>query len=248
MSDIHPVPPELLADWPDLATVRSQILAAYSLQTGSQFSTPPTEEELESVVTWLNKNADTFLPHYFRRRQVQVPVFSPTLSSKISGLAQFHCPICDTKVGQFPVETIPIRISPVSKQAIGKKPKLRAAFERAIRHRFSGRAASFSPDQSICLLIVFVVSKKGAQKDLDNMAKAIIDATKSVLFGDDRQIDHLNIIRIKAPPGEEYIYLNLRQTTLNQHHDVLAPRLLHSWAGATPLELKVFLATASDDA
>ena len=84
------------------------------------------------------------------------------------------------------------------------------------------------------------VKAKGAQKDLDNMAKAIVDAVKNVLFGDDRRIDHLNIIRIKSP-DEEFVYLNIRQTKLNEHNDVLVPRMLHSWAGAEVLNLEDFI-------
>jgi hypothetical protein len=72
------------------------------------------------------------------------------------------------------------------------------------------------------------------------MAKAILDAIKNVLFGDDRRIDHLNIIRIKSP-DEEFVYLNIRETRLNEHDDVLFPQMLHSWAGAQPLNLEDFL-------
>jgi Holliday junction resolvase RusA-like endonuclease len=241
MNSVLPVPPALQSEWPDGAAVRAQLLELYESQTGTKLSSPtPSRQEEEAVVTWLNQNAESFLGAFTRKRQTIVPAYSPSLSAKINALAQFHCPICATKDGLFPIKTIPIRISPVSKQAIRQKPKMLAAFERAVRDRFKDAAASFSHDKSICLLIVFVVRAKGAQKDLDNMAKAIIDAVKKVLFGDDRQIDHLNIIRIKSP-DEEYVYLNIRETLLNSHSDVLVPRMLHSWAGAQVLNLEDFL-------
>lgn len=236
-----PIPTELQAEWPDQHKLREQLLSLYEQYSGEKLRSPtPTAKEMEAVVQWLNQNAETFLPHYHRRRVALVPAFSPSLTAKISSLAQFHCPICATKDGLFPVHTIPIRITPVSKQAISQVPKKRAAFERAIRHRFKDHKNPFPPDRAICLLIVFVVKAKGAQKDLDNMAKAIVDALKNVLFGDDRRIDHLNIIRIKSP-DEEFVYLNIRQTELNEHNDVLVPRMLHSWAGAEVLSLEDFI-------
>jgi Holliday junction resolvase RusA-like endonuclease len=115
-----------------------------------------------------------------------------------------------------------------------------AAFERAIAHRFADHRTRFGLQDSICLTIVFVVKEKGAQKDLDNMAKAIVDATKTILFGDDRKIDHLNILRIKSP-DEEYVCLNIRKTTINQRDDVLVRRMLHSWAGAAVLNIEDFM-------
>jgi Holliday junction resolvase RusA-like endonuclease len=235
-----PVPPSLLAEWPDGALVRKEVLELYELQTGNKLRSPtPTPDEEAAVVAWWNKNYFTVSGGLLRSSRVRVPAYSTSLSSKVSRLAQFHCPICATKEGLFPVYVIPIRIRPVSKQA--QDSRMRGAFERAIRFRFSdGRTQPFSAEKSICLLIVFVVHATKAQKDLDNMAKALIDAVKLVLFGDDRQIDHLNIIRIKSPE-EEYVYLNVRQTQLNEHKDVLFPRMMHSWAGAEVLNLDDFL-------
>jgi Holliday junction resolvase RusA-like endonuclease len=235
------LPSELSEDWPHQQRLHSQLLELYTNHTGYVLTTPtPSQVEMEAVVTWINQNYLTFGSSFRRNRPTSVSIFSPSLSEKISSIAQFHCPICETKDGLFPIQTIPIRINPVSKQAISQRKGQRAAFESAIRHRFKNGYTPFPADRSICLLIVFVVRAKGAQKDLDNMAKAIIDAVKNVLFGDDRQIDHLNIIRIKSP-DEEYVCLNLRQTTLNDHEDVLVPRMLHSWAGAEMLNLNDFM-------
>jgi len=234
------VPPELMNEWPDATRLQRQIFDLYVTETGQVLNSPPTDADMRAVVTWLQKNASALLSHYLKSRAALVPAFSPTLSFKVSHLAQFHCPICATKDGLYPVQVVSIRIRPVSKQAIGQKPKRRAAFERAIRHRFRDHKTRFNPSLSICLLIVFVVKGNGVQKDLDNMAKAIVDAVKTVLFGDDRRIDHLNIIRINSP-DEEFVYLNIRPTTLNRHDDVLFPQMLHSWAGAEALDIEDFI-------
>jgi len=239
MSELD-IPSEFRDEWPDIDRVRHELYRLYTAQTGQVINASnPTAAELEALVGWFNAN--TLAGHFMRQRSVMTSVFSASLSAKISMLAQLHCPICATKEGLYPIQMFSIRIRPQSKQAIGQNPEKRQAFERAIRHRFRDHKPRFAPDQSICLLIVFVVKSDGrGQKDLDNMAKAIIDGVKTVLFGDDRAIDHLNIIRIKSP-DEEFVYLNIRQTTLNDQRDVLVPRMLHSWAGAEALDLANFM-------
>lgn len=239
MSELN-LPSEFREQWPDPDKVRYELFRLYAAETGQVIDAAnPTAAEFEALASWFNANALT--GHFMRQRSVTTSVFSASLSAKISTLAQVHCPICATKDGLYPIQVFSIRIRPQSKQAIGQKPEKRQAFERAIRHRFRDHKFQFAPDQSICLLIVFVVRSDGrGQKDLDNMAKAIIDGVKTVLFGDDRSIDHLNIIRIKSPE-EEFVYLNIRQTTLNDQRDVLVPRMLHSWAGAEVLDLANFM-------
>lgn len=236
----HWMPAELFKQRPDSSMVREQILAAYQTANNLSLSQPPTSSELESVCRWINANYGSFGHFFNKQHEGNKLVYSPSLSSKITSLAQHHCPICTIHEGGLPIHVISIRIPPISKQAAARVKGRRAAFESAIKHRFAGKSAPFPEHISICLLIVFVVKATGAQKDLDNMAKALLDAIKNVLFGDDRRIDHLNILRIKSP-GEEFVYLNIRETRLNEHTDVLIPQMLHSWAGAEELNLEDFM-------
>lgn len=229
---------ELQKDWPDPILVRKEIFLAYNRDNAaSQISNAPTRDELDRVVSWLNKDQEL---DFLKRRTVLVPSFSTSLSAKVFSLSQFHCPICATRDGLFPVEILPIRIPPVSKQAISQKKGYRAAFELAITHRFSKRVASFSKDDSLCVMIVFVVSRKRRVKDLDNMAKAMLDSVKGVLFGDDRSIDHLNLLRLVSD-DEEWVCLNISRTKINEHNDVFSKHMHHSWAGAEALSLEDFL-------
>jgi len=236
----HWMPAELFKKRPDSGMVREQILAAYQTVNNLHLSQPPTSSELESVCRWINANYGSFARLFNKLHETLKLVYSPSLSSKITSLAQHHCPICTIHEGGLPIHVMSIRIPPISKQAAARIKGRRAAFERAIKHRFAEKTAPFPEHISICLMIVFVVKATGAQKDLDNMAKALLDAIKNVLFGDDRRIDHLNILRIKSP-GEEFVYLNIRETRLNDHTDVLFPKMLHSWAGAEALNLEDFM-------
>ena len=72
------------------------------------------------------------------------------------------------------------------------------------------------------------------------MAKAILDATKTILFEDDMEIDHLNLIKIQQGT-EDYIVINIRKSKLNQHRDVIFKTLAHGWAGQKLLDLKDFM-------
>lgn len=239
------VPLALTEEHIDVHRVREQIFQEYARHTGQSLTLPePTESELEQVAAWMNGNAETFSHLLLRRRSRLVPVFSASLSQKISCIAQFHCPLCSRSSTGEPSTTIPIRIPPISKQSAAQTRGKVKAFEGAIAHRFQGREPPLSSSARVCLLIVFVVSHSRRKRDLDNMAKAVVDALKNVLFGDDRSVDHLNLLRIEAP-DEEYVYINIRESSLNDHSDVLLPRMLHSWGGAEALDLAKFLPPAA---
>jgi Holliday junction resolvase RusA-like endonuclease len=245
-TDSPPTVPSALTDEHlDVCLVRTQLLQEYVRHTGRLLTAPePTDTELEQVASWMNKNAETFSHLLLRRRSRLVPAFSATLSQKVSQLAQFHCPLCSHTPTGIPSSTIPIRIPPISKQSAAQARGKVKAFEAAIAHRFKGRAPHLPASARVCLLIVFVVSRKRRKRDLDNMAKAVVDALKNVLFGDDRGIDHLNLLRIESP-DEEYVYVNVRESSLNDHSDVLLPRMHHSWGGAEVLDLAKFMPTAA---
>lgn len=234
---------ELDRDWPDPVVVRRLIFRTYNHDQSATLDVNTEDrEQLATVISWLHgRDLNHDLQCLFlKRRPVRVPVYSTSLSEKILSLAQIHCPICKTRDGLFPVEVLSIRIPPVSKQAISQKKGFRAAFEKAIKHRFSNRAASFSKNDSLCVMIVFVTSKNRKAKDIDNMAKAMLDAVKGVLFGDDGRIDHLNLLRLVGD-DEEFVSLNIRKTEINEHRDVLSKHMHHSWAGAEAIDLQDFL-------
>jgi Holliday junction resolvase RusA-like endonuclease len=230
------VPGELLRDWPDATLARRQILEQYASAAGRELDPAnASEDDMRRAINWLNANAEHLWPHLIRRTAVAVPKFSPSLSAKILTLDQFHCPICATQEDLGVSSTIRIRMTPESKQSLAKRKGMVKAFERALHARLA-KAEKIPAARSVCLMILFVVSKARKQKDLDNMAKATVDAVKNQLFGDDRMIDHLNVLRIVSP-DEEFVSLNVRATTLNSRDDTFFPKLVHDWAGAKPIEL-----------
>ena len=187
----------------------------------------------EDGVVWLMKKYER-LDIY-----TKIPVLDKTahitLSDKASWLSQQRCHVCSSDP---PISVIPLRIQPESWQALASVDK--AAFKAAIADRLS-RSPHLKPQQGrICLTFLFVCSAERRVRDLDNMAKLLMDAIKGIVMGDDREVDHLNLMRLRHEGGEEYVTVRIAPSNLNNHSDVVQAELRHSWAGAEPLKIEDF--------
>jgi|GEM_PF-1175623 len=158
-----------------------------------------------------------------------------SLSDKVSGLAQRFCPYCDLEGAKY---IIPIRLQPESYQSLDSIDK--TAFKAAMAERFKGYPLPLLGEVAVCMHLTFVCGGERRIRDLDNMAKLLLDATKGLLYGDDRKIDHLDIMRVSHAESEEYLYLAISASSLNDHANTAAPILQHSWAGAPELNLEDF--------
>ena len=147
------------------------------------------------------------------------------LSDKASWLSQQYCSICRS---DFPIKNIPLRIEPESWQSLDSTTK--KAFKAAISARFAtGPLASEPIAGRICLSFVFVCSASRRIRDLDNMAKILMDALKGVIMGDDRHVDHLRLARLTHDGEEEYVHVRIANSNLNDHSDVAGNILMHEW-------------------
>ena len=195
-------------------------------------------DEQKEIIRWFNTQHH-FFPLTLLRKEVITHFFSQSLSTKISALSQYHCPICTGNKG---VATIfNIRISAISKQAMSSRPEYREAFERAIFKRFESKDLTYKKGDKLCVSIVFVLGCNNRDKDLDNMSKALMDALEGNLFENDMDIVHSNLIKIKTEEPEDYITVNIRETEINEHKDVLFKTMAHGWAGQEFLNLEDFI-------
>ena len=73
--------------------------------------------------------------------------------------------------------------------------------------------------------IVFVLGDAATMKDCDNMAKGLLDAFQGLLYDNDKQVEHLDLIKIHHHPGagSGYILVRVASTTINSTDDVLVP-------------------------
>lgn len=140
------------------------------------------------------------------------------IDDKVNRLSQAHCPLCSatTPMAMISIET-PIFSHPI-------RLKAKKIVAQKFKEELSSRKYSlFSSDDRICLLILFSLSSKSNNKDIDNMAKHIIDVFKHELYGDDTNIDHLNCIKLRNSTDNDVIHLNIRKSDLACHMDVLFP-------------------------
>lgn len=168
------------------------------------------------------------------------------MASKLSRISQARCPVCPSVDGNdvpFAPETFPIGVPPWSHQAA---PNVGAAFRQAVQAHEVYRkryAAPVAGEAAVCLRLVFVLEDGAAMKDCDNMAKGLLDAFQGMLYANDRQVEHLDLVKIhKAANSPGYILVRLWPTRLNDHSDVLTP--MHPklmWMDHDTLDVASFL-------
>lgn len=237
---------ELKSDSPDIRRIRKLVIEAYNAENNTNIDCENiiTLEE-EEIVKWLNQihMKNPYAPFlFYEKYPVLLPFISSTLSSKISSLSQFHCPICSRRNNSI-ARVITIRISAISKQSVASEPKKRKAFEKAIKYRLDTLQTqhTFQRGDKLCIHIVFILGKQNRDKDLDNMAKALLDALKGVLFGDDMDIDHLSLMKIKTIEDDDFVTVNIRGSSLNQQNDVIFNSMHHIWGERSLLDIKDFM-------
>lgn len=140
-------------------------------------------------------------------------------------LKQFHCKSCDIDN----LILFSIRISPMSRQI---KSELKNKFQEKIKSApyVANKPNEFSETDRICLKLIFVINES-RDKDVDNMAKITLDGLKGTLIPDDKQIDHLEIIKFKANYLEEHITISIGRSHFNEHENILFRGINFSWAG-----------------
>lgn len=228
---------DIAPDTPNYERARIAIIVAYNTATGNSISpnTAYDDPSLIPVIAWLNQLEDTEETAFWIRRPKLTRMFSACLSSKLNAISQFHCDICRSG---FPIGIIPIRIQPRSHQAA--IPAVKAAYKKAIASRLAN-THNFQSSR-LCIHIVLAIGQASKTGDIDNAAKLLLDSMKGVVFNDDKQVDHLSIVRFHTSGDEDFLFVRISDSTLNEHRDVLYSGLHHSWAGIQePVDLDDYI-------
>lgn len=236
----HEVPREveqqIVAKDPDLSVFRSWLFGKFFEQTGRALDPNQLNSgDAKSFANWFTfQQMQSVLVLGFRKYPKLEPIFHNTYSTKVSALSQRFCSIC--KAGRSSAEaaalyTIPLRISPVTKQSTS--PDFDKAYQNAIMKDLSTKNIIIKKDIKLCLSITYILEGNGKtkDKDLDNMTKGFQDALAKALNFNDKDIHHLDVIKIIIPKTEESITVQLSPSFLNDHVDVLAPIVNQTWAG-----------------
>lgn len=182
----------------------SLVWRVYQEETGETIGAPPTDGERKRVITWLIDNCSML----YGKRLLLTPFLHQTMTTKASSLTQLGCRSCESRPPEgtpFSV-AFPIGIEPWSAQS--KRDKV--AIRKAVNDSLIAQGIHHMPwgESALCVSITAVVSRrrKLGRKDVDNLAKGILDAMNGYLYRDDELIQCLTLRRIEYA-GDQGIYL-----------------------------------------
>jgi hypothetical protein len=179
------------------------------------------------------------LYHYVRTLG-RFPLYED-VAAKMGWLHQHPCPVCPVGDEVRPA-TFPIGVPPWSHQCAPEVGRaLRGAIDSSpsYRDKFKDRVAQ----GPVCMRIVFVLAEAATMKDCDNMAKGVMDAFQGLLYVNDEQVEHLDLLKAHHSPGSSgYILIRRTSTSINDHSDVLVSRHARlAWMSAEDLRIERFL-------
>ncbi|QUY42552.1 RusA family crossover junction endodeoxyribonuclease [Acaryochloris marina S15] len=213
---------------------RTFLVEKFNAINGTQLDpTSLLKDDELTVQRWIAGNTDL---HFLSAELAKVYKRSYFFNEVDKVIAMQHsqerCLICGS-VSQ--ARFIPIRISPKSHQSLTPDLK-RYYLEQLQNHPFIQGETQFDSSHRLCVQLICVL-KEGRDKDVDNMAKLILDGIKGQVFPDDKQIDHLQVVKFRANESEEFVSIGVAVSTLNQHSDVLFGAINSDWSGQSRLNI-----------
>ena len=186
-----------------------------------------TAEENELIAKWLLKNDVVFVG--LKKELQKVKSIHLNVTDKMQFYSQLHCRICGNQV---PISNFPIRITPTTRQV---KTQIKNKFKENFAKSPYGKTLGIRKDDRLCIKIVFILNKQ-RDKDLDNMAKLTLDALKELIQIDDKNIDHLELVKLKSNYLESFISFRIAKSEINTKDDMILTGTNLEWAGLNKLD------------
>ncbi len=76
--------------------------------------------------------------------------------------------------------------------------------------------------------------------------KLLNDSLQGILYEDDSQIDHSSVAKLYHDEDEEWLYVNIRPSRLNDPQDVSFPVMRHKWGVGPALDIADFIEESVD--
>jgi Holliday junction resolvase RusA-like endonuclease len=232
----------LKSEFPIGSDLRGWVIAEFEKQCSVAFD----------PVTWSVEAATLFRKWWWyqyekgdfaiRKRPVLQNMLHLSLSAKASSLSQRHCQVCSGMLpadSQFPISILPIRITPQSRQAL-KKIKWEA-FQAAMKAWFDKRVLAFGPSKHFCITLTYVLSDQQKDRDLDNMTKALMDAFSRAIGFNDKDIHHLDVLKLIGETDEECVFIKIAPSYLQDISTVMIPIYDSVWAVGEALQLQDYM-------
>jgi len=212
--------------WPLKDELRSTervnaVIATYKLRTGHDADPPYGNDYLASVRKWM-LDPDDSMPTddmgfstslFFTSKQRSEPIVHPGIESKASWLQQAPCTTCLRLPMVRPLKiSFAVRTRPFSAQYLGSRPGKLKQLNENIKLSFADRFKDLEgwSGCQLCVRIVASVSQKDPLKDVDNMAKGLLDSFQDALFKNDKNIAHLSIERLSIEGTEGYYMVSIQ--------------------------------------
>lgn len=223
---------------PNFAEVLTAVLRAFNAEAGESLTREGLDcDARERVWKWLRKD-DQFMMLIHRRggELRHLPLYAD-MADKVRWLQQQPCRACGPREGGG---SFPIEVAPWTHQS---SRQITSALKLAIAANVRGGVVRYDRDTYLCIRLVFVLPGRARMKDCDNMAKGLLDGLQGYLYEDDRQIDHLDVIRLRdATESDGYVLVNHSPTRLGDNSNVLVHHeAVIGWMTAQSLRLKDYL-------
>lgn len=219
-------------DHPGLEPIRETVIQAY--MTATDISNP----DLRSVGVWFAEVCRSYDQRVAGGISVDRPILRRVMSSgisrKVEHLMARPCRQCDM-YSQVPYIRFFLRMPPSSHQA--NDTEKRRAFKMAIAADLGHKNFDFSDFTTarLCVAITFVVANGRPRSDVDNLAKNLLDGLQDFAYENDRQIDHLDLLRMRSRSVEEFINIRLACTDVDDIRDVISPTFPVQWVTSLPM-------------
>lgn len=218
-------------DHPDLEAIREAIIEAYVTVTG----TP--NPSLDSVSAWFEEVCRAYDQRVRGGISVERPILRRVMSSNITRKTEHlmvrPCRQCDM-YSQVQYIMFLLKIRPKTHQSSSKAQ--RRTFKEAIRADLKRKDFDFSDftTERLCVAITFVIADGRRPSDVDNLAKNLLDALQEFAYKNDRQIDHLDLLKLKSRSAEEFIRVRIACTDIDDVRDVINPTFPVQWLSSPP--------------
>jgi hypothetical protein len=215
------------------------VIQAYEEEAGNRLRVPPSADELGAIRTWMHELDDDMptneLGHsvslYRRNRSVSEPLVHPGAAEKASWLQQAPCITCLRAEDVYPLSiAFGINTRPFSAQALGSEDlrTLKAKIKASVTGRLT--TANDWRGYQLCVRVVAVVGRTDPVKDVDNMAKGLLDSLQESAYDNDRDIAHLSIERFRHQGDEGWYGISIKPVR-NPLEDVVNPWAQIAWLG-----------------
>lgn len=171
---------------------------AYEGAVGHQLARPVQPADRAMVLAWARElRARDDLPMFMAKAPRLVSLLSQTVVEKASTITQFGCAMhrpdeATSGIGAFGFQ---VGFDPWSAQSSKQKVMIRTAVTEALLAKGTQRLPWGKSD--LCLTVTALVSQSSPRKDVDNLAKGLLDALEGYLYENDNQVACLTLRRIE---------------------------------------------------